>query len=92
MVPIELCALAYIIGIQQFGEGKTLQEVHFVDTDIAVVNEMKAACSKYKKNPKSISLEAMKSLYPKHFGIRDEDPGNRISTSNGNAQVSKLWL
>lgn len=88
MVPIELCALAYIIGIQQFGAGKTLQEVHLVDTDIAVVNEMKAACSKYRKNPKSITPETMKSFYPAYFGIGDIDPRNRISTSNGNAQVS----
>lgn len=77
------------MGIQQFGTGRTLREVHFVDTDITVVDEMKTACSKYKKNPKSITLETMKSLYPEYFGIRDVDPGNRKSSSNGNSQVSK---
>lgn len=77
------------MGIQQFETRRTLREVHFVDTDPLVVDEMKTACSKYKKNPKSITLETMKSLYPEYFGIRDEDPENRKSSSNGNSQVSK---
>lgn len=88
MVPIELCALAYIMGIQQFGPGSTLREVHFVDTDPLVEDEMKTVCSKYKEYPISITLETMKSLYPEHFEIRDDDPRNGKSKSEGSAQVS----
>lgn len=91
-VPIELCALAYIIGIQQFGTGRALREVHFIDKDIAVVNEVKTAFNKYKENPISITLETMKSMYPKYFGMKGEDTRNRKSTSNGNPQVSKQRL
>lgn len=80
------------MGIQQFGTGRTLREVHFVDTDITVVDEMKTACSKYKKNPIPITLETMKSLYPEYFGMKDEDTRNRKSTSNESASVSKLKL
>lgn len=82
------------MGIQQFnGTVMTLlREVHFVDTDTKVVDEMKTACSKYKENPIPITLESMKSLYPEYFGMKDEDTRNRKSTSNESASVSKLKL
>lgn len=76
------------MGIQQFGTGRTLREVHFVDTDPLVEDEMKTACSKCKEKPIPITPETMKSLYPEYFEIKYEDLRNGKSTSNGNAQVS----
>lgn len=77
-----MCAFAYIFGIRQFGKGRILREVHFVDTDSTMVDEMKIALSVSKKYPISITPETLKSLYPKHFEIRDED--------HTNAQVGEL--
>lgn len=91
-VPIELCALAYIIGILQFGTGITLGEVQFVDTDQTVVDEMKTACSKYKKNPLSIMPETPKTLYLEYLGTSAEDIRNWKSTSPKNAQVNLSWI
>lgn len=84
-VPVKLCASAYIIGLCKFGAGKTLREVHFVDTDPLVVNEIKTACSKYEENPLSITPETLKSMYPAYFTISSDNTKNVKSITTTNA-------
>lgn len=70
-VPVELCAACYILGIISFSRDyspKNLKEVHLVDRDPEVVQELLVASSKFQRNPKLISFSTMKMSYPQHFG------------------------
>ncbi|XP_062614142.1 uncharacterized protein LOC134275876 [Saccostrea cucullata] len=82
-VPLPLCAEMYLLGIHEFSKQSHfwVREIHIVDHNVNVYNELTAAYDRYQKDPLSIGITSAKSRYPRLMKTLPP-PSNREKTEN----------